>query len=83
MWLGWLTFCRDGTLKQNDCPIWECGPNCSCPPECMNRVGYKVREVSVSDIRLFNVAVRPALSLSFSRLATRDGVSYRIIPRCS
>ena len=26
-----------GHLKQ-PVPIWECGPNCGCPPECMNRV---------------------------------------------
>jgi hypothetical protein len=26
-----------GRLKEN-VPIWECGPNCGCPPECMNRV---------------------------------------------
>lgn len=29
---------RDGTVKNHECPIWECGPNCGCPPECMNRV---------------------------------------------
>ncbi|KAL7424642.1 hypothetical protein Q5752_000326 [Cryptotrichosporon argae] len=27
-----------GAIKQYDCPIWECGPTCGCPPECMNRV---------------------------------------------
>lgn len=26
-----------GELKQ-PVPIWECGSNCGCPPECMNRV---------------------------------------------
>ncbi|BEJ16925.1 hypothetical protein CspHIS471_0603260 [Cutaneotrichosporon sp. HIS471] len=29
---------EDGTVKNHECPIWECGPNCGCPPECMNRV---------------------------------------------
>jgi hypothetical protein len=28
---------KDGHLKSG-VPIWECGPNCGCPPECMNRV---------------------------------------------
>ncbi|BEI86087.1 hypothetical protein CcaverHIS002_0603740 [Cutaneotrichosporon cavernicola] len=30
----------EGTVlsKNHECPIWECGPNCGCPPECMNRV---------------------------------------------
>jgi len=27
-----------GRLKNHSVPIWECGPNCGCPPECMNRV---------------------------------------------
>lgn len=28
---------KNGQLK-NPVSIWECGPNCGCPPECMNRV---------------------------------------------
>ncbi|KAI9632776.1 uncharacterized protein MKK02DRAFT_41086 [Dioszegia hungarica] len=28
---------EDGTVKNLSCPIWECGPNCGCPPSCMNR----------------------------------------------
>ena len=31
-----------GKLKQ-PVPIWECGPNCGCPPECMNRVVQRGR----------------------------------------
>jgi hypothetical protein len=31
-----------GHLK-NAVPIWECGPNCGCPPECMNRVVQRGR----------------------------------------
>jgi hypothetical protein len=34
---------KDGTLKESSVPIWECGPNCGCPPECVNRVVQKGR----------------------------------------
>lgn len=33
---------EEGHLKQA-IPIWECGPNCGCPPDCMNRVIQKGR----------------------------------------
>jgi histone-lysine N-methyltransferase SUV39H len=35
---------KKGLLKAGtDLSIWECGPNCGCPPECMNRVVQKGR----------------------------------------
>jgi len=33
---------EEGHLKQA-IPIWECGPNCGCLPDCMNRVIQKGR----------------------------------------
>lgn len=33
-----FAYTKSGLLKINDVPIWECGPKCGCPPECMNRV---------------------------------------------
>lgn len=34
---------KHGHLKQA-VPIWECGPNCGCPPACMNRVIQRGRK---------------------------------------
>ncbi|CAK9785533.1 SET domain-containing protein [Cutaneotrichosporon oleaginosum] len=42
----------DGTIKNPECPIWECGPNCGCPPECMNRVIQRGRSKDTA-IELF------------------------------
>lgn len=28
----------DETIRQTDIAIWECGPSCNCPPDCLNRV---------------------------------------------
>lgn len=38
---------KKGILKNSTgIPIWECGPNCGCPPECMNRVVQRGRSNS-------------------------------------
>jgi hypothetical protein len=50
-----------GKLKQ-PVPIWECGPNCGCPPECMNRVVQRGR-TNEALIDLFKTVSISELSL--------------------
>jgi hypothetical protein len=51
----------DGTLKQ-PVPIWECGPNCGCPPECMNRIVQRGR-TNAALVDLFKTVSISELSL--------------------
>ncbi|WOO80789.1 Histone-lysine N-methyltransferase, H3 lysine-9 specific [Vanrija pseudolonga] len=39
-------------IKHPDCTIWECGPNCGCPPECGNRVIQRGRQKN-ADVSIF------------------------------
>lgn len=66
---------RDGTVKQSDCPIWECGPHCGCPPECMNRVSEELLTGVVDSYRLFSAVARRMSSWRSSRRGRRAGVS--------
>lgn len=56
---------EEGHLKQA-IPIWECGPNCGCPPDCMNRVIQKGRSKKAL-VDLFKT-----VRLSWSRSACFD-----------
>jgi hypothetical protein len=68
---------KNGQLK-NAVSIWECGPNCGCPPECMNRVIQRGRgSKALVDLfktvsRLFLIVLMPVL---IDYRNKRDGVS--------
>lgn len=66
---------EDGTLKQ-PVPIWECGPTCGCPPECMNRVIQRGR-TNKALIDLFKTVSLLCLMLDCANVLRkrRDGVS--------
>ncbi|ORY29803.1 hypothetical protein BCR39DRAFT_558921 [Naematelia encephala] len=36
--LNGFAYHRDGTIKETSVSVWECGKNCKCSSDCMNRV---------------------------------------------
>jgi histone-lysine N-methyltransferase SUV39H len=42
----------DGSLRDWQYPVWECGDGCECPPSCRNRVMQKGRSAN-ADIEIF------------------------------
>jgi hypothetical protein len=71
---------KSGHLKQA-VPIWECGPNCGCPPECMNRVIQRGRG-NKALVDLFKTVswylVDPKVSM-LTRRDSRVGVSDSVL----
>lgn len=76
---------KDGSLKENSLPIWECGPNCGCPPECTNRVIQKGRgKKAVIDLFKTVSIIRVPRSAGLTRTRKRrDGVGHTVVYQCS